>query len=456
MFCRKCGYKLQDDARFCPACGEEVIMNVADSGNDNASEDFASETSRIEPENTVIVPVDNSDDSGKSKSEKINWKEFLTMDNIERFAPISSLVPLAMAVIVGIIGGILLATVGTFPVGRTICKIVLFILKALFIIATGASTGGLIYVAINRKDTSKVITWVVPLVSLLAFISCLGIAFKWTAVAWIFGIISVILGLEFLARIVIAQMPMDSAINPDGALNTYKQYYKNYKAKYPSTSDLEKAGIEDPENSKFDGSGLELFGYRLLLVLVSLVTCGIATPWMLCTIYRWRISHTVINGKRLTFTGSGGSLLGHWILWEILTAITCGIYGFFVHVALRKWELNHTYIEGEAIIANANESFFDGGSFEYFGYALLGGLLLLITCGLAYPWVMAIIQKWDTKHQVINRRRLVFSGSGLGFLGEYLLILIFTVITLGIYAPWGTVRMNKYIIRNTDFVAPIQ
>ena len=63
-----------------------------------------------------------------------------------------------------------------------------------------------------------------------------------------------------------------------------------------------------------------------------------------------------------------------------------------------------------------------------------------------------MIQKWDTKHQVINRRRLEFSGSGLGFLGEYLIILIFTVITCGIYAPWGTVRMNKYIISHTDFV----
>lgn len=173
---------------------------------------------------------------------------------------------------------------------------------------------------------------------------------------------------------------------------------------------------------------------------------------MICKIYKWRLSHTVINGKRLTFTGSGGSLLGHWILWEILTVITCGIYGLFVHVALRKWELQHTYIDGEPIVANGNESYFDGGSMAYVGYSLLGGLLLAVTCGLAYPWVMAMIQKWDTKHQVINRRRLEFSGSGLGFLGEYLIILIFTVITCGIYAPWGTVRMNKYIISHTDFV----
>ena len=173
---------------------------------------------------------------------------------------------------------------------------------------------------------------------------------------------------------------------------------------------------------------------------------------MICKIYKWRVSHTVINGKRLTFTGTGVSLLGHWILWEILTVITLGIYALFAHVALRKWELSNTFIEGEPIVANGKESYFDGGSFAYFGYGFIGVLLLLITCGLAYPWVMAMLQKWDTKHQVINRRRLVFSGTGLGFLGEYIIIVLLSLITCGIYAPWGKVRMNKYIVRHTDFV----
>ena len=66
---------------------------------------------------------------------------------------------------------------------------------------------------------------------------------------------------------------------------------------------------------------------------------------------------------------------------------------------------------------------------------------------------MAMLRKWDTKHQVISNRRLVFSGTGLGFLGEFIIIFVLSIITLGIYIPWGTVRMNKYIIRNTDFVA---
>ncbi len=424
MFCTNCGNQLEDGAKFCPNCGAKVSQDGAGGNADQTSAE-----------------------------EKIKWREFLTLENIEKFAPAAALVPLAMAIVCGVLGGILFATIGQIAIGRVICKLFMFVLKTLFIAVTAGATGGLVYIIVHKKDKSLVNTWVTPFGTLMATISCLGIAFGWSAVSRIFGIIAVLLGLEFLARIVIAGKPIESPVDPKAAFETYKKYYDAYKAKYPTTKDLERAGIADPENSKFDGSGIELFGYYVLTTIVCLITCGIAAPWMICKTYKWRISHTVINGKRLTFTGNGASLLGHWILWEILTVITCGIYGFFVHIALRKWEMSHTFIENEPILAGENESYFDGGSLQYLGYGLLSGILLMITCGISYPWVMVMLQKWDTKHQVINRRRLVFSGSGLGFLGEYLIIFILTVITCGLYAPWGTVRMNKYIIRNTDFVS---
>lgn len=449
MFCKECGHQLDDDAKFCPKCGAKVISQK-EVGPDKST---VSNNSGLpaQPQNVTQNNASSNATSSETK-EKINWKEYLTLDNIERFAPIATLSPLAMALVIHVIGTILLYTITNYYIGYQIYKVFFFVFKTLFVIVPLAATAGLIYVVVKKKDVSKISSWVAPWGTLLATIACFGIAFGCRPVAWIFGIISVILGLEFMARIVILGQPIDSPINPGSAFNTYKEYFNNYKAKYPTTKDLEKAGIVDPENSKFDGSGIELLGYTILSFIVCTITCGIAAPWMICKIYKWKVSHTVINGKRLTFTGNGASLLGHWILWELLTIVTCGIYGFFLHVALRKWELNRTYIEGEPIIANGNESYFDGGSFAYFGYGLLSGLLLAITCGLAYPWVMAMLQKWDTKHQVINRRRLVFSGSGLGFLGEYLIICILSIITCGIYIPWGNVRLQKYIIRHTDFV----
>jgi len=476
MFCRKCGYQIADNARFCPKCGEQVADAYAgySEGYTNSSEDdyssytndssYNSDTYGYSNESYTSGSSANTQTSGVSGDDKINIKGFLTEENIERFAPLATVIPLAMVILLKVlilIEGLFNTVIYTVRPVYVIFTVIFFLVKLIFTVAAAAATGGLIYIAVNRKNTACISTWVAPFVSLLATISCIAIDFSisgyrasgWIVVAWITGIIALVAGIEFIARIVISKKPMDSEVDPKGAIDTYKQFYNDYKEKYPSSTQMEKAGIEDPENSKFDGTGLELFGLSLLAVLVSLITCGIAAPWMICKIYRWRISHTVINGKRLVFTGSGGSLFGHWILWELLTIVTCGIYGFFLHVALRKWELSHTFIDGEPVSVNGNTnvSFFDGGSFAYFGYSLIFGILFTLSCGIAYPWLMVMIQKWDTKHQVINNRRLVFSGTGLGLLGEFLIILILTIITCGIYSSWGIVRLNKYVIRNTDF-----
>lgn len=443
MFCTKCGNQLTNNAKFCPACGQKVSNEKVISAASNVTDErnIPIHTQQEERQRSSFIEND------MDKDEKMNWKEYLTIENVERYAPIAALVPVAMAIIVSLLGGLY----DVFQVMRPVIRILAFVLDIVFVFVAIAATVGLAYIAMKKKDISNIYSWLAPAGTCIATIACLGIAFGWGAIAWIFGIISAILGLEFTARIVIGNQPMESPFNLLEAFDSYKKYYREYRAKYITTKTSERAGGAILENSKFDGTGIELLGYTLLTILVSAITCGIGAPWMICKIYKWKVHHTVINGKRLTFTGTGGSLLGNWILWELLTVITCGIYAFFAHVALRKWELKHTYIEGEPIIANGNESYFDGGSLAYFGYGLLGTLLLLVTCGLAYPWVMAMIQKWDTSHQVINRRRLIFKGSGLGFLGEYIIIFLLSVITCGIYTPWASVRMNRYITRNTNF-----
>lgn len=445
MFCTNCGNQLPNNARFCPACGKKVSNEEEMGFNSKFSDekDTLIHTQQEEQQRSSFMAGNDMGGDGK-----INWKKYLTLENVERYAPVAALIPVAMAVIVCLLGGLY----DVFRVIRPIIRILTFVLEVLFILVTIAATVGLTYITVKKKDVSNIYSWLVPAGTFIATVACLGIVFRWGVIAWISGIISVILGLEFTARIAIQNQPIESPFNLPEAFNFYKKYYIEYKAKYVDTKATEKVVSIASENSKFDGTGMELLGYTLLTILVSAITCGIGAPWMICKIYKWKVHHTVINGKRLTFTGTGGSLLGNWILWELLTVVTCGIYSFFAHVALRKWELKHTYIEGEPIIANGNESYFDGGSLAYFGYGLLGTLLLLVTCGLAYPWVMAMIQKWDTSHQVINRRRLIFKGSGLGFLGEYIIIFLLSVITCGIYTPWAFVRMNRYIARNTNFL----
>ena len=95
--------------------------------------------------------------------------------------------------------------------------------------------------------------------------------------------------------------------------------------------------------SSFDGGLLQLIGYHLLGVLVTVLTLGICLPWAYTMIYNWETKHTVIDGYRLGFDGTAGGLFGNWIKWLLLTIITFGIYGFWVGIKLKKWKVKHTY-----------------------------------------------------------------------------------------------------------------
>ena len=93
----------------------------------------------------------------------------------------------------------------------------------------------------------------------------------------------------------------------------------------------------------FDGGLLQLIGYNILGILVTIFTLGICLPWAYCMIYRWETKHTVINGHRLEFDGTAVQLFGNWLKWLCLTVITFGIYGFWVNIRLKQWKVKHTH-----------------------------------------------------------------------------------------------------------------
>ena len=204
--------------------------------------------------------------------------------------------------------------------------------------------------------------------------------------------------------------------------------------------------------SYFDGSGFELLGYEILTRVVSLLTCGIATPWILVKVYEWRISHTVIDGKRQHFNGTGGQLFGNWIKWWLLTLITCGLYGFYLPVALQKWETSHTTYEGSpemfTSVAYSN-SWFEGTFGGFIGNNIICYLLTMVTCGIAYPWGRTLLVRWTTEGERIDGDRYYYEGSGGGMFGEYIICFLLSIITCGIYSSWATCRLNRYIISNT-------
>jgi uncharacterized membrane protein YjgN (DUF898 family) len=96
----------------------------------------------------------------------------------------------------------------------------------------------------------------------------------------------------------------------------------------------------------FDGGAGTYWGTAVLAALITIFSLGIAYPFALVLVERWRAKHSFIDGKQLVFTGTGIGLFGLWIKWALLTLITLGIYSFWVAPAIAKWKWEHTDILG--------------------------------------------------------------------------------------------------------------
>lgn len=94
---------------------------------------------------------------------------------------------------------------------------------------------------------------------------------------------------------------------------------------------------------------------------------------------------------------------------------------------------------------------FDGQAGDFFVTALLAALLMMVTCYIATPWSVCMIQRWISEHTLIQGRRLKFMGTGGDLFVKFIIWYLLTLVTFGIYVFWMVPKMQKWIIENTDF-----
>lgn len=202
--------------------------------------------------------------------------------------------------------------------------------------------------------------------------------------------------------------------------------------------------VETKDGSYFDGGYFAYIGYGILVGFVTAITLGIAFPWMCCLMQKWKAKHTVICGKRQRFDGTGIQLIGKYILWVVLTVITFGIYGFWMAIAIKKWITKHTHFVGE----QDDNSYFDGGILGFIGTNILAALVTVVPF-VGFAWSNVIKLRWQTKHTVIDSRRLIFVGTVGNFFLKYLIWGILSIITLGVFALFVPVKNLKLEAENT-------
>lgn len=90
------------------------------------------------------------------------------------------------------------------------------------------------------------------------------------------------------------------------------------------------------------GAGRNFIFVGIAATLLLLFTFGLAYPWAVTMFYKWKASHTYIDGRQLKFVGSGGELIGMWIWWFILTVVTLGLYSLVWYPRFVKWVTERT------------------------------------------------------------------------------------------------------------------
>jgi len=202
-------------------------------------------------------------------------------------------------------------------------------------------------------------------------------------------------------------------------------------------------------NIRFTGSFGHFFLVGLGLLLLTVVTLGLALPYYAFWISRYFFTNLEIGGRPLEFTGSFGEYLLISIGLFLLSIVTLGLalpyYGYW----------NWKYFASNLQVRQTRENVRFTGSFGHFFVIALGLLLLcIVTLGLATPY----LQYWTTKYFFTNMEThnnpFKFNGS----FGEYFLVslglIILSIITLGLgglyYGYWNI----KYFASNLEVRVP--
>ncbi|MCF0116129.1 MAG: DUF898 family protein, partial [Erysipelotrichaceae bacterium] len=286
---------------------------------------------------------------------------------------------------------------------------------------------------------------------------------------YFFSVCALLLSVDLFVKVIVLDVGLTGSPNIDQDLRVISSVWRNFQelnksskpapsrpTPGPSSSQYRPASAYSPGpqpsmvygegDSYFDGDGLSLLGYVLLTILLSVFTCGLAAPWGITKIYNWRVSHTVINGKRQVFNGTAMELFGHWIKWYIFTLLTFGIYSYFANWDLKKWVVSRTSYDNEEF---AIESRFEGDAFEYLGHNLINGILVLLTCGIYGAWGACSLETWYDSKTIVCGHRYYFDGKGSEYFVTCLWTALLTIVTCGIFFPWASCIQNRYIFSHT-------
>ncbi len=192
----------------------------------------------------------------------------------------------------------------------------------------------------------------------------------------------------------------------------------------------------------YDGRTGELFGLWLKTALLSLITLGFYRFWGRTRIRKYLWSRVSLNGDRFEYDGTGGELFrrflvalvvlvpllalpgvmellgGSFILTAILHYAVLLLFLFLIQVGRyggRRYRLTRTLWRGIRGGLDGSSVTYALINFKYF-------LLIPLTLGLAVPWQLVSLWRYEMNNTGLGDRQFSYEGSGRHLLKPWLVV----------------------------------
>lgn len=200
----------------------------------------------------------------------------------------------------------------------------------------------------------------------------------------------------------------------------------------------------------FSGAGIPgLVLWFILYMAVVLVITALLVVLAANSQLRYRLRHSQWRGLTGTYRGLNKELLPLYLKGLFLTVITLGIYGPWLSVAVRR------YLYSKLSFGNVTARF-DGKGGELLLLGLKGMILTLLTLGIYSFWYGRDLYRWTARNTVLIQKGADHPLSTEVEAGDLFRLwvpnLLLLVVTLGLAFPWVVVRNMNFFC--TQVVLP--
>ncbi|MDF0521661.1 DUF898 family protein [Bradyrhizobium yuanmingense] len=188
-----------------------------------------------------------------------------------------------------------------------------------------------------------------------------------------------------------------------------------------------------PTRVDFSGSRSEFRKMVTKGAMLELVTFGFYRFWLVTDIRRHLWTHTAIDGDTAEYTGRAKELLVGF-LFALAILVPIYLAYFLIGIEFERWQAFAStplfiafYAFGQFAIFRARRYrltrtvwrgvrfWMDGSGWAYAFRAMMWGLLVLLTLGLALPWRAAALERYKMRHTHYGDLRGDFDADGWTF-----------------------------------------